>query len=63
MQQGRSWWTWGRRGWGEGAGPFLYRQYKGGLKILFLHHVNNTEDNLKQNIYTGMEVISRGYRI
>ena len=26
--------------------------------VMFLHHVNNIEHNLKQNIYTGMEVIS-----
>ena len=26
--------------------------------LMFLHHVNNIEDNIKQNIYTGMEVIS-----
>ena len=25
---------------------------------MFLRHVNNKEQNLKQNIYTGMEVIS-----
>ena len=26
--------------------------------LMFLHHVNNTEHNLKQNIYIAMEVIS-----
>ena len=25
--------------------------------LMFLHHVNNIEHNLKPNIYTGMEVI------
>ena len=25
---------------------------------MFLHHVNNIEHNIKQNIYTGLEVIS-----
>ena len=44
--QGRSYkeWTWG------GGGRF-----KSGL---FLHRVNNIEHNIKQNIYTGMVVIS-----
>ena len=42
--QGRSYkeWTWGGR-------------FKSGL---FLHRVNNIEHNIKQNIYTGMAVIS-----
>ena len=26
--------------------------------LMFLHCVNNIENNIKQNIYTGMEVIS-----
>ena len=26
--------------------------------LMFLHRVNNTENNIKQNIYTGMKVIS-----
>ena len=27
-------------------------------RLMFLHQVNNIEHNIKQNIYTGVEVIS-----
>ena len=26
--------------------------------LMFLHHVNNIEHNIKQNLYTDMEIIS-----
>ena len=43
-------------GGGEGgrfkSGSFLYRNYQGGMKVS-----NVFSTNLKQNIYTGMEVI------
>ena len=29
------------------------------LRVMFLHHVNDMEHDLKQNIYAGMEPISR----
>ena len=51
----------GRGGWFK-LGPFLYRKYKRGMKkpnvSSSLHPVNNIEHNIKQNIYTGMEIIS-----
>ena len=41
------------------SGPFLYHSDEGDIKsLMFLYHVINIEHNLKQNIYTGMEVIS-----
>ena len=30
---------------------------------MFLHRVNNIEHNVKQNIYTGMEVISLSQKL
>ena len=49
---------WGGRGRFK-LGPFLYTSAKAMQKsLMFLHHANNIEHNLKQNIYTGMEVIS-----
>ena len=30
---------------------------------MFLHRVNNVEHNVKQNIYTGMEVISLSQKL
>ena len=32
--------------------------YEGGIKKVFLYHVNNIKHNVKQNIDTDMEVIS-----
>ena len=51
------------KGWIEGgkfkSGPFLCRKYKRGIKeSVFFHRVNTSEHNIKQNIYTDMEVIS-----
>ena len=41
------------------SGPFLYCKYERGIKsLIFLHRVNNTEHNIKQNNYTGLKVIS-----
>ena len=41
------------------SGPFLYREYKRVIKVsMFLHRVNNIEHDIKQNIYTDIEVIS-----
>ena len=50
-------------GGGEGrfrSGTLLYRKYESGIRELsvFFHRVNSIEDNIKQNTYTGMEVIS-----
>ena len=28
-------------------------------RLMFLHHVNNIKHNVKQNIYTGMELIPK----
>ena len=40
------------------SGPFLYCKYERAIKESNLHRFNSTEHNIKQNIYTGMEVIS-----
>ena len=39
------------------SGPFLYRMYKDSMKESnVLHHVNNIEHNLNQNINTGIKL-------
>ena len=46
-------------GGGSSNKDLLYRKYKRAIKsLIFLPRVNNVEHNIKQNIYTGMEVIS-----
>ena len=45
------------------AGPFLYRKCEDSIKsLMFLHHVNNVDRNIKQNIYIGMEVQDTVYK-
>ena len=45
-------------GTGSNWDLFCIVRRKVAWKNLFLHRVNNIERNIKQNIYTGMEVIS-----
>ena len=50
----------GGRGWQVQIGIFFCIVSTNVVQesLLFLHRVNNVEDNIKQNIYTDMEVIS-----
>ena len=41
--------------WSKITGSFCI--VKTNKTLMFLHRVNNVEHNIKQNIYTGMEVI------
>ena len=49
----------GGRGGRFRLGPFLYRKCKRGIKVFNVFYcANNKEHNIKQNIFTGIKIIS-----